>query len=70
MMETFMTSQNQKFDELTKKVDMLATQNKLLENQVAQQATQFSRQPGTLPPRPENNPKEVKAVRHVLRSGS
>jgi polyhydroxyalkanoate synthesis regulator phasin len=39
MMETFMTSQNQKFDELTKKVDLLATQNKMLENQVAQQAT-------------------------------
>src|ERR1035438_4620956 len=70
MMETFMTSQNQKFDELTKKVDMLATQNKLLENQVAQQATQFPRQPGTLPPRPEHNPKEVKAVRHMLRSGT
>ena len=69
MMEAFMTSQNEKFDELTKKVDMLATQNKMLENQVAQQATQFSRQLGTLPPKPENNPREVKAVRHVLRSG-
>ncbi|XP_078152627.1 uncharacterized protein LOC144547810 [Carex rostrata] len=38
-------------------------------NQVAQQATQFSRQPSTLPPKPENNPRDVKAVRHVLRSG-
>jgi len=49
---------------------MLATQNKLLENQVAQQATQFHHQPGTLPPKPENNPKDVKAVRHMLRSGT
>jgi hypothetical protein len=70
MMENFMTNQNQKFDELTKKVDMLATQNKLLENQVAQQVTQFSRQPGTLLPKPENNPRDVKAVRHMLRSGA
>jgi hypothetical protein len=68
MMETFMTSQNQKFDELTKKVDLLATQNKMLENQVAQQATQSSRQLGILPPKPENNPRDVKAVRHMLRS--
>ncbi|XP_078148472.1 uncharacterized protein LOC144543896 [Carex rostrata] len=39
-------------------------------NQVAQQATQFSHQPGSLPPKPESNPKDVKAVRHMLRSGT
>ncbi|XP_078163505.1 uncharacterized protein LOC144558538 [Carex rostrata] len=38
--------------------------------QVAQQATQSSRQPGSLPPKPENNPRDVKAVRHMLRSGA
>ncbi|XP_078168500.1 uncharacterized protein LOC144563001 [Carex rostrata] len=38
--------------------------------QVAQQATQFSHQPGTLPPKPENNPRDVKVVRHMLRSGT
>ncbi|XP_078172833.1 uncharacterized protein LOC144566683 [Carex rostrata] len=38
--------------------------------QVAQQATQFSHQPGSLPPKPESNPRDVKAVRHMLRSGT
>jgi hypothetical protein len=40
IMEAFMASQNQKFDELNVKVDLLATQNKLLETQVTQQSSQ------------------------------
>jgi hypothetical protein len=38
MMEAFMTNQNQKFDELNVKMDLLTTQNKLLETEVTQQA--------------------------------
>jgi hypothetical protein len=68
MLEAFMTSQKKQIDELNTKVELLATQNKLLETQVAQQATQFARQPGTLPPRSDPNLKDVKAVRHTLRS--
>jgi hypothetical protein len=36
---------------------------------VAQQAAQSARQPSTLPPRPDPNPKDVKTVQHTLRSG-
>jgi hypothetical protein len=47
---------------------LLATQKKLLETQVAQQTTQFSRQSAALPPKPDPNPKDVKAVTHMLRN--
>jgi hypothetical protein len=55
MLEAFMTSQKKQIDELNTKVELLATQNKLLETQVAQQATQSARQPSTLPPRSDPN---------------
>jgi hypothetical protein len=62
MLETFMTSQKKKINELNTMVELLATQNKLLETQVARQAAQFVRQLGTLPPKPNPNSNDVKAV--------
>jgi hypothetical protein len=51
------------------KVDLLATQGKLLEIEVAQQASSSSRQHGQLPPKPDCNPNtSVKAI--TLRSGT
>jgi gag-polyprotein putative aspartyl protease len=70
MLEAFMTSQKKQMEELSTKVELLATQNKLLETQVAQQAVQSAWQLGTLPPKPDPNPKDIKAVRHTLRSGA
>jgi hypothetical protein len=50
-------------------VDLLATQGKLLETQVAQQASSSSRHHGQLPPKPDCNPNvSVKAI--TLRSGT
>jgi hypothetical protein len=55
--------------DLGMKVDLLATQEKLLETQVAQQASSSSRQYGQLPPKPDCNPNaSVKAI--TLRSGT
>jgi glutaredoxin-related protein len=55
--------------DLDMKVDLLATQGKLLETQVAQQASSSSRQHGQLPPKPDCNPNaSVKAI--TLRSGT
>ena len=54
--------------ELKQKVELLATQNKLLETQVAQQASASTRPVGALPPKPDLNPKDVKAI--PLRSGT
>jgi hypothetical protein len=49
------------------KVDLLATQGKLLEMQVAQQASSSSRQHGQLSPKPDCNPNaSIKAI--TLRS--
>jgi hypothetical protein len=49
------------------KVDLLATQGKFLETQVAQQASSSSRQQGQLPPKSDCNPNaSVKAI--TLRS--
>ncbi len=49
-------------------MDQLATHNKMLENQIAQQATSSSKAAGKLPSQPEMNPNEhCKAV--TLRSG-
>ncbi len=49
-------------------MDQLATHNKMLENQIAQQATSSSKTSGKLPSQPEINPREYcKAV--ILRSG-
>jgi hypothetical protein len=49
---------------------LLATQNKILDAQVAQQAAQFSHQLGTLLSKLDPNPKDVKTVRHMLRNGT
>ncbi len=49
-------------------MDQLATHNKMLENQIAQQVTSSSKAVGKLPSQPEMNPKEhCKAV--TLKSG-
>ncbi len=49
-------------------MDQLATHNKMLENQIAQQASSLSKTAGKLPSQPEMNPKEdCKAV--TLRIG-
>jgi hypothetical protein len=55
--------------DLGMKVDLLATQGKLLETQVAQQASSSSRQHGQLPSKPDCNPNaSVKTI--TLRSGT
>jgi hypothetical protein len=55
--------------DLGMKVDLLATQGKLLETQVAQLASSSSRQHGQLPPKSDCNPNAtVKAI--TLRSGT
>jgi hypothetical protein len=55
--------------DLGMKVDLLATQGKFLETQVAQQASSSSRQHGQLPPKLDCNPNaSVKAI--TLRSGT
>jgi hypothetical protein len=55
--------------DLGMKVDLLVTQGKLLETQVAQQASSSSRQHGQLPPKSDCNPNaSVKAI--TLRSGT
>jgi hypothetical protein len=51
------------------KVDLLATQGKLLETQVAQQTSSLSRQHGQLPPKLDCNPNaSVKSI--TPRSGT
>jgi hypothetical protein len=55
--------------DLGMKVNLLATQGKLLETQVAQQASSSSRQHGQLSPKPDCNPNaSVKAI--TLRNGT
>ena len=68
MLEAFIENQKQEMQELKQKVELLATQNKLLETQVAQQASTSTRPIGALPPKPDLNPKDVKAIQ--LRSGT
>ncbi|XP_039134169.1 uncharacterized protein LOC120271547 [Dioscorea cayenensis subsp. rotundata] len=59
---------NEAIRQLTSKVDSLETHNKMLENQIAQQASSSSRPPGMFPRKPEINPSEhCKAI--TLRSG-
>ena len=71
MLESVLLAQ-QKQDEymkqLASKVDLLTTHNKMLETQIAQQASSSSTPPGRLPSKPEQNPREqCNAI--VLRSG-
>ena len=82
MLETFVAAQSKQNEEfkqqtqvmneairqLTSKVDSLATHNKMLENQIAHQASSSSRSQGMFPGKPEINPNEhCKAI--TLRSG-
>jgi hypothetical protein len=75
MMENFMIQQQKTTQDLrdvvrdlTTKVDSLTTQNKMLETQIAQQASS-SRAPGKLPSQPEPNPREHHMKVVTLRSG-
>ncbi len=71
MMEGFLTAQQQQIElikQLTSRMDQLATHNKMLENQIAQQASSSSKATRKLPSQPEMNRREYcKAV--TLRSG-
>jgi len=72
MLESVLLAQ-QKQDEyikqLASKVDLLTTHNKMLETQIAQQASSSSTPPGRLPSKPKQNPREqCNAI--VLRSGT
>ena len=75
ILETFIMTQvkqneivNDTLRQMSLKYDNLATHNKMLENQIAQQAASSSRAPGMLPGKPEANPNEhCKAI--TLRSG-
>ena len=61
MLESVLLAQ-EKQDEYIKqlafKVELLTTHNKILESQIAQQASSSSTPPGRLPNKPELNPKE------------
>ena len=65
MMENLISNQHKQNEfihnqvrELASKVDQLASQSKMLETQIAQQATNTVRPSGTLPGKPELNPRE------------
>ncbi len=70
MMEGFLVAQQQQNElikQLTSRMDQLATHNKMLENQIAQQASCSSKAAGKLSSQPKMNPREnCKAV--TLRS--
>ncbi|XP_057996489.1 uncharacterized protein LOC110663532 [Hevea brasiliensis] len=71
MMECYLAAQQQQNEiikQLASRMDLLATHNKMLENQIAQQASSSSKIAGKLPSQPEMIPREYcKAV--TLRSG-
>ncbi|KAJ9173880.1 hypothetical protein P3X46_016972 [Hevea brasiliensis] len=71
MMQGFLVAQqqhNELIKQLTSRMDQLATHNKMLENQIVQQASSSSKAAGKLPSQPEMNPREhCKAV--TLKSG-
>jgi len=61
--------QDEYIKQLASKVDLLTTHNKMLETQIAQQASLSTTPPGRLPSKPKQNPKEqCNAI--VLRSGT
>jgi len=61
--------QDEYVKQLASKVNLLTTHNKMLETQIAQQASSSSTPPGRLPSKPEQNPREqCNAI--VLRSGT
>ncbi|XP_057989161.1 uncharacterized protein LOC110632970 [Hevea brasiliensis] len=53
--------------QLTSRIDQLTSHNRMLENQIAQQASSFSKAQGKLPSQPENSREHYKVV--ILRSG-
>ncbi|KAJ9182762.1 hypothetical protein P3X46_006719 [Hevea brasiliensis] len=71
MIETLLVShqsQQEMISQLASKVDQMATHNKMLENQIAQQASSSSNKAfGKLPSQPENSREHCKAI--TLRSG-
>ena len=69
MVENFMALQEQNFNEMKQEITKVSKATKVLETQIAQIADQTARPPGTLPPKPDVNPKEMKVVQHTLRSG-
>ncbi|CAM9001655.1 unnamed protein product [Rhodiola kirilowii] len=59
---------DQRMDQMFKKMDEMSTHNKMLENQIAQQASSSARYPGKLPSKPDFHQDEhVNAI--TLRSG-
>ncbi|CAM8956670.1 unnamed protein product [Rhodiola kirilowii] len=59
---------DQRMEQMLKKMDEMSTHNKMLENQIAQQASSSARYPGKLPSRPDFHQDEhVNAI--TLRSG-
>jgi len=61
--------QDEYIKQLASKVDLLTTHNKMLETQIAQQASSSITPPGRLPSKPEQNPMEqCNAI--MLRSGT
>ncbi|KAJ9159605.1 hypothetical protein P3X46_025102 [Hevea brasiliensis] len=71
MMEGLLVTQqqqNEMIKQLTSRMNQLATHNKILENQIAQQAGSSSEAAGKLPSQLEMNPKEYCKV-VTLRSG-
>ncbi|XP_057996533.1 uncharacterized protein LOC131175871 [Hevea brasiliensis] len=64
-MENFLTAQQKQgemIQQLTSRIDQLATHNRMLENQIAQQASSFSKAQGKLPSQPKNPKEHYKAV--------
>ena len=62
ILEAFIENQKQEMQELRARVELLATQNKLLETQVAQQASTSIKPDRTLPSKPDLNIKDVKFI--------
>ncbi|XP_057989123.1 uncharacterized protein LOC131172194 [Hevea brasiliensis] len=65
MMEKFLAAQQKQgemIQQLTSRIDQLATHNRMLENQIAQQASSFSKAQGKLPSQPENPREHCKVV--------
>jgi len=61
--------QDKYIKQLASKVNLLTTHNKILQSQIAQQASSSTTPPGRLPNKPESNPREqCNAI--VLRSGT
>ncbi|CAM8965575.1 unnamed protein product [Rhodiola kirilowii] len=68
MMANFMAEQDKRVQGIEKTIEQLVIQNRMLENQVAQQADLATRERGKLPSKPDPIPREsVNAIK--LRGG-